>query len=119
MPHVVMIVVLLLSSTLGLGAERLPVDLAGSQVELLRGATVTGGVLRMTSKRGSGFNEFLHTTEKLTFVGGADCSVSFRYTYSRADGDGRAYAPGMARPGDALLLAPDMPAWTDLNTLMS
>ena len=34
-------------------------------------------------------------------------------------GDGRSYAPGAARPGDALLLAPDMPAWTALDRLMS
>ena len=34
-------------------------------------------------------------------------------------GDGRSYALGMARPGDALLLAPDMPAWTTLDRLMS
>mgnify|MGYP003111066194 CR=1 FL=1 len=34
-------------------------------------------------------------------------------------GDGRIYRPGTRPPGDALLLAPDTAAWTELNTLMS
>ncbi len=92
MIHVAVVGALALGSGARFNAGSIPVDLTGSQAELLRGAAVTGGVLRMTSKQGSGFNEFLHTTEKLRFLGGADAAVSFQYTYTCGDRDGRAYA---------------------------
>ena len=64
--------------------QRVELDLAGDQVELLLGAAAAAGVLTAETAEGSAYNELLHTTPRVALVPGGRYAVEIDYRFETA-----------------------------------